>query len=331
LFLPFLALSELLGWRARPQAADEEAAGIAGTDSAGPTALDTVASANETQFIFDRRKDVSKLFGCNTRNVEYRWAIFSQRLADIKKEHQKPHALDFGAGSLRDSFELTKLGFCVASVDLDKNLLERYYQSYRWEKLPSTPRLFTDTLDDLLQQTGPNRFHLAIAFDVIEHLEDPATVVGAIRSLLDEKGLLFTIVPNRRNIAERYFKYNITRLREKGIPWTPGVPHLQFKSPAEWEEFFEHNGFTILEHDMAIGFLVNNCWSGLLGVPLKIWVAPVLGTLAHVFHFRFNVDAFENAFSPAWLMERVNTWDVRLKKHFGDSFGWNLIVAEKKS
>jgi SAM-dependent methyltransferase len=323
LFLPFLLLSLLLGWKVNES--DNPAPNSAGNDL-----WSSEENTGERQFIFDRRNDVSKLFGCNTRNVQYRWSIFSRRLADIKNEHKEPHVLDFGAGSLRDSFELSKLGFRVVSVDLNESLLERYYISYTWEELPSTPRLFTEPLDDLLQQTGPDRFHLAIAFDVVEHLEDPAATVGAIHSLLHDKGLLFTIVPNRRNVFERYFKYNIKRQREKGIPWIPGVPHLQFKSPAEWEEFFERNGFTILEHDMAIGFLVNNCWNGLLGLPIRIWIAPVLAMLAHVFHFKFNGAAFEKAFSPAWLMERVNTWDARLKKHFSNGFGWNLIVAQKK-
>ena len=30
--------------------------------------------------VFDRVEDVSKLMGCNTRNVEYRWSIFRKYL-----------------------------------------------------------------------------------------------------------------------------------------------------------------------------------------------------------------------------------------------------------
>jgi 2-polyprenyl-3-methyl-5-hydroxy-6-metoxy-1,4-benzoquinol methylase len=324
LFLPFLLLSLLLGWKVDEGVNDVPVAPASGLSSANE-------NTGNQELIFDRRNDVSKLFGCNTRNVHYRWSIFSRRLAGIRSEYPEPHALDFGAGSLRDSFELSKLGFNVVSVDLNNTLLERYRSYYDWQKLPSTPRLFTDTLDDLLQQTGPNHFDLAIAFDVVEHLEYPAATVDKIHSLLHDQGLLFTIVPNRRNFFERYFKYNIRRQREKGIPWIPGVPHLQFKTPAEWKEFFEQCGFTILERDMAIGSLVNNWWIGLLGLPIRIWVSPVLAMLAYVFHFKFDAAAFERMFSPPWLMERVNTWDARLKKYTSDSFAWNLIVAQKKS
>jgi SAM-dependent methyltransferase len=329
LFLPFLALSELLGWRAALQRANENAVGNAGNSSTG-SALRQAENANEAQFIFDRRKDVSKLFGCNTRNVQYRWSLFARHLAETKRHFAEPRALDFGAGSLRDSYELSGLGFHVVSVDLDEGLLRRYYSSYRWEELPSSAQLFPESLDDLLRQKGESFFHLAIAFDVIEHLEDPAAYLKKIRSLLHEQAVLFTIVPNRRSIFERYFKHSIKKQREKGIKWTPGVPHLQFRTPGEWGDFFESNGFRIVEHDMTVGFFVNDCWNGLLGLPLRVFVCPVLAALAHVFRWNFNPAAFEEAFSPAWLMERVNVWDQALKSQLANRFGWNLIVAQKK-
>jgi len=109
------------------------------------------------------------------------------------------------------------------------------------------------------------------------------------------------------------------------------VPHLQFRTPGEWKEFFEGNGFKIVEHDMTVGFFVNDCWNGLLGLPLRVFVCPVLAALAHVFRWNFNPGAFEEAFSPAWLMERVNVWDQALKSQLANRFGWNLIVAQKKA
>src|SRR5712664_3251996 len=54
---------------------------------------------------FDRSQDVSKLEGCNTRSIEYRWDLFTKELQSIPRGGE---VLDFGAGSLRDSFELNK-------------------------------------------------------------------------------------------------------------------------------------------------------------------------------------------------------------------------------
>lgn len=336
LFLPFLVLGEILGLRKKFQAAakreEEQVVALAADGRAAEVApLRVVESRSTDHFIFDRRRDISKLFGCNTRNVQYRWSVFGRRLAQLKSEFSEPKAIDFGAGSLRDSYELSKLGFSVVSVDLDESLLQRYAEFYDWKESTSAPQLFARPLDDLLREAGANSFHLAIAFDVIEHLEDPPAFLKPIRSLLRPQGLLFTIVPNGRAVFERYFKYSIAKQRKRNIPWTPGVPHLQFKTPQEWEEVFEAHGFAIREHDMTIGFLVNDCWVGLFGLPLRIYVCPVLQMLAHILRLNFRADAFEGSFYPAWLMERVNVWDQLLKRPLRERFGWNLIVAQRES
>lgn len=323
LFLPFLLVSELLGWRAKA----ENRKGALRARVAEPGALTTDENSN---FTFDRRQDVSKLFGCNTRNVRYRWSLFESYLNEIVKGSAAPRALDFGAGSLRDSFELCRLGFQVTAVDLNQLLLQQYYDSYDWREVSTPPQLFTGSFDSLVQQVGVNHFDLAIAFDVIEHLEDPAAYVKNIRMLLRPQGLLFTIVPNGRSCFERHFKSAIRKQREKGLTWTPGVPHLQFKTPDEWEEFFEAEGYAIRQHDMALGFFVNDCWNGWLAVPIRNHVAPVLTMLAYALRVRVNTDNFEKSFSPAWLMERVNVLDEELRHLMSGRFGWNLIVAQPK-
>jgi len=311
-FLPFILVAALVGPRNdAPVRAEAFVASAADSDSS-------------ELLIFDRRRDISKLFGCNTRNVQYRWNIFSARLDQLRKQFETPNALDFGAGSLRDSYELARLGFCVTSVDLDPAVMQRYYQSYDWSEVPCPPRIFTEPIEKLNSE-----FHLAIAFDVIEHLEDPSRYCRKIHSLLNDGGLFFSIVPNRLSIFERYFKHSIKKQRAHGIPHIPGVPHLQFKLPREWEELFEQSGFRILEHDMAIGFFVNDCWTGLLGLPLRIYVTPVFAHVAHVLGVNFNQVAFEERFSPPWLMKRVDVLDQMCKKQFASRFGWNLIVATK--
>ena len=99
---------------------------------------------------FDRTDDVSKLEGCNTRNVEYRWDLFARELEKIPPGSQ---ALDFGAGSLRDSFELAKRGYNVTSVDLDRELLLSYRADYDWPANGTTQKIVTgQDLADCLAQ-----------------------------------------------------------------------------------------------------------------------------------------------------------------------------------
>jgi len=322
-FLPFLVLSELCGWRSQP-AADIS---LANVTAAGRPA-DT--SAQDRELIFDRRSDVSKLFGCNTRNVEYRWQLFSSKLKEIKERAGKPRALDFGAGSLRDSYELVKEGFEVISMDLDPQEMQRYFNSYDWSTAPLQPELFTDPIETLSHKVGRDYFHLALSFDVIEHLEDPGEYLEKVRLLLRDDGYLFAIVPNGRSVYERYFKHTLKKQREKGATWTPGVPHLQFKSPPEWDDYFRAHGFEIVEHDMAIGPLVNDCWHGGIALPLYAWVTPVLQVLQGKLNWPRDPNVFERAAAPSWLMSRVDVFDRLLKTQLRSQFGWNLIVARRR-
>ena len=318
LFLPFLALAALLNRSTRsPKHA-----------SAEPALASVTNLAPDSELIFDRRTDISKLFGCNTRNVPYRWSLFLRRLTELKSRSSDLNALDFGAGSLRDSYELSNLGFKVVSVDLDEDILRRYFESYAWGS--SRPTLFTSPFAELVLKTGPNSFQLAIAFDVVEHLEDPSEFCKHLHQLLDERGTLFTIVPNGHSIFERYFRHTIRKQRKKGLAWKRGVPHLQFKSPAEWRDFFESHGFKVLEHDMTIGFFVNDCWHGLIGLPLRVFVCPVLAMFAYLLGVKIDVGAFERAFTPSWLMKRVDVLDQILKSRLKNRFAWNLIIAEKR-
>lgn len=286
-------------------------------------------SAGAEPLVFDRRHDVSKLYGCNTRNVRYRWSLFEKHLAHLQREGTTPVALDFGAGSLRDSYELATRGFRVISFDLSDRILRRYYDSYDWSTTAS-PTLMAGSLDDLVTRNESGSLQLVIAFDVIEHLEDPASYVRALSNLLSGHGYLFTIVPNKRSLFERYFKRSLAQLLKRGAVLDPGVPHVQFKSPDEWDQFFEANGFRIVAHDMTIGHFVNDWWNGLLAIPLRIYVYPVVEVVAFRMGRSLDAGQLERTFCPAWLMERVSVLDMALKRWLAPRFGWNLLVCQKQ-
>ena len=325
LFAPFLLIAEVVR--------------LVKSDQSKPDPRDLVLvntnSQNKTDetaipLIFDRRTDVSKLYGCNTRNVRYRWSLFQDRLDLLQREFETPVALDFGAGSLRDSYELAHRGFNVVSFDLNDRILRRYYESYDWSKIKSTPALMSGSLEDLTNQNAPDSVQLIIAFDVIEHLKDPASYLQAFNKVLCNQGFLFTIVPNRRSLFERYFKRSLASQIKRGVVPEPGVPHVQFRSPEEWDAFFEANGFGIVDRDMTIGHFVNDWWNGLLAIPLRRFVFPALELIAYRGKFDLNVGKIESAFCPPWLMERVNVLDQSLKSWSKCCFGWNLIVAQKR-
>lgn len=325
LFAPFLLVAEIIRLVKRDRTTlDALDAGSLITNS------QINKADNDVPLIFDRRNDVSKLYGCNTRNVRYRWSLFQNRLDLLQRQFEAPVALDFGAGSLRDSYELSLRGFKVVSFDLDDRILRRYFDSYDWSQTHGTPLLMSGSLEDFVNHNEPDSVQLVIAFDVIEHLNDPASYVQAFSKILCEDGFLLTIVPNRRSLFERYFKHSLAQQVKLGIVPEPGVPHVQFKSPEEWDQFFQANGFRIVDRDMTIGHFVNDWWNGLLSIPLRTYVYPVLELIAYRGKFHLDIGRIESTLCPPWLMERVNVLDQLLKRWTRGCFGWNLIVAQKR-
>ena len=236
---------------------------------------------------FDRTADVPKLIGCNVRNLEYRWDIYARHVANIPKDSE---VLDFGAGSLRETFELAERGFLVTAVDMNLSGMEQYERGYDWSKVKHRPNLVP-----ALPSSGS--FALVTAFDVIEHLPKPEIELAQIRALLSADGLMFVTVPNRLTLQELATK------RKGGRGLAPGEAHLQFKSRGEWHTFFQSCGFQVVDHDMTIGPLVNSSY------------LPAL---------KLGMNRLHRSLAP--VMDLV---DRAIKPIAAPLYGWNLIVLKR--
>ncbi len=311
LALPLVVLDAVFGWT-RSRDGDET-----------EPSVDLVVGNDE--FPFDRRSDVSKLFGCNTRNVRYRWTIFAEAMRQLQSGTSSLAALDFGAGSLRDSFELSRLNFKVTALDLDHEKMRRQAASYDWSAAGRSAELLTGSVEQLRNR----QFDLITAFDVIEHTENAANLIGELRNCLSPNGLMFVSVPNGRSLYEKYGRLELFVKRKVRLKWTPGVPHLIFHTPKEWTALFEQEGFRVVKHDMAIGFVVNDLCHTALKVPLLWVVAPVLDRLCGVFGIKLDREAFVRRFFPRWMAERLDLLDRALKPLTLGLFGWNLFVLER--
>jgi 2-polyprenyl-3-methyl-5-hydroxy-6-metoxy-1,4-benzoquinol methylase len=171
---------------------------------------------------FDRSRDVSKLEGCNTRGVEYRWHIFIDRMTHIPRGSD---VLDFGAGSLRESFDLIERGFNVTSIDLDADIMSSYKEKYSWPEGARHDLIATGDLFDALSQID-KRFSLITCFDVLEHLADPISALQSIKEKMTDDGLIFVTVPNGRTLFELAFWLNLMIARATKRYLRPGEPHL---------------------------------------------------------------------------------------------------------
>ena len=279
--------------------------------------------------VFDRLLDASKLYGCNTRNVPFRWAIFLSALEFVKAsrpDDELPRALDFGAGSMRDSYELARMGFQVTSSDLNERAMQEGLKFYDWNSVAHTPECVSGPLGTAL---GESSFHVITSFDVIEHLFEPVVVLDHLRRHLAADGMMLITVPNRRTLGERIGRFRHWLRMRRGKPDYSGVPHVQFRTPGEWRTFFESVGFKVHAHDMAIGALVNDGWASFYGLPVRIFIEPVIRQAAVIFGFSYTKFRFEQIFYPAWLMRLVNRLDESFKPWLRGQWAWNLFVLQK--
>jgi 2-polyprenyl-3-methyl-5-hydroxy-6-metoxy-1,4-benzoquinol methylase len=278
------------------------------------------------EVLFDRLRDISKITGCNTRNVNYRWSLFAEAINNVKAEAKPdsfPAALDFGAGCLRDTYELAGYGFRVTSCDLNRQAMIEGSRFYDWSSVIAPPNLVSSIAD----VGSEARFGVITAFDVIEHLYTPEDVLHHLGTLLDHKGVLLVTVPNRLALSEKVFQimYKI-RARQGRLDRVSGAPHVQFRTPAEWKHFFEDNGFSVIRHEMAIGFLVNDMWVNFYAWPCRLFVEPWILSFSAKFGWRYRLNAFEELFYPKWLMAWINCLDLLLKPLLQHRWGWNLFV-----
>jgi 2-polyprenyl-3-methyl-5-hydroxy-6-metoxy-1,4-benzoquinol methylase len=270
---------------------------------------------------FDRTADVSKLEGCNTRGVEYRWSIFERELMTVPKG---ANVLDFGAGSLRESFDLAMRGFNVTSLDIDAEVLASYRSKYDWPDV-TKHRLIasSDNLFDGLREIGGETFDLITAFDVLEHLDDPMTALVTLCRHLKPTGKLFITVPNGRTLFELAFRIDRMIARATKRYLRPGEPHLQCNSPAKWRRIIESANLRVVEHEMAIGFFANT-FNALVQLPTLI-----AGRILRKVGVPNNAASFCDRLFSGSRMAPFDRIDRAIAPIFRGLYGWNLFVVKR--
>jgi len=269
---------------------------------------------------FDRSNDVSKIEGCNTRGIEYRWNIFLDRIANIPTGSE---VLDFGAGSLRDSFDLVSRNFHVTSIDMDPEIMSRYRTKYSWPDNGSRHDLIAngDLFDALCRLD--KKFALITCFDVLEHLNDPVAALRVIKEKMAENGLLFVTVPNGRTLFELAFRFDLMIARATGRVLQPGEPHLQRNSPKQWKKIISDAGLRITDHDMEIGFFANT-FAALVQLPLTFG-----GRISRSLGIQVNALAISEKICNGPQASWLSLIDRHSKHIFSGLYGWNLFVISK--
>jgi hypothetical protein len=154
-------------------------------------------------------------------------------------------------------------------------------------------------------------------------------IIEQLRNKLKKNGLMFVSVPNRLTFFEKIGKVRHQWHLKRGGIDRSGIPHVNFMSYLEWKHFFKNKGLIVRQHDMAIGFFVNDVWHALFGIPSRIFVDPIIRDTAKLFGIRYNAHSFEKIFYPKWLMKLVNELDETTKRYLKNRWGWNLFVLSR--
>ena len=99
--------------------------------------------------------------------------------------------LDVGCGTgINVAIPLAEAGYQVVGLDTDRASIERAKQI-------AGDRPNSEFINSSLEQGGfIDRFHVIICSEVLEHLEQPDSLIREMRSVLSETGLLLVTVPN---------------------------------------------------------------------------------------------------------------------------------------
>lgn len=142
--------------------------------------------------------------------------------------------LDVGCGNGYLGALLAERGYSVTGVERK----DGYQQPF-----PNSVRLVEADLEDGLPDLLPGSFDYVLCADILEHLRDPAALLGQLCGVLRPGGSLVASLPNSGNV---YFRLNVMAGRfpqeDKGLF---DRTHVRFFMWAGWDNLLRSSGWRI--------------------------------------------------------------------------------------
>ena len=126
--------------------------------------------------------------------------------------------LDIGCGSGEFIHEVKKrLGWEVWGIDINRNVIDTVKKKYHIEHVYAIP------FEMLPNDARFSDFDIVTAFEVIEHIGNPAQFIAVARRILKKRGVLVISTPNRRRLIGRHTisdfpPVHLTRWDIKSLP-----------------------------------------------------------------------------------------------------------------
>ncbi|MCI7046828.1 class I SAM-dependent methyltransferase [Helicobacter sp.] len=183
---------------------------------------------NENFFKFTKRDGES--LEAKTREFYIHNALFvEKRFKLIKQLLVGKKLLDFGSGRAQFLLKAREIANEVAGVEIET----RVQQFYEENNIP----LFR-SLDEI-KESGGGGYDLITAFHVIEHLQDPITILKQLASLLKENGKMIIEVPNANDALLTIYK------NKAFSEFTYWSPHLYLYNPHTLQKLGEKAGLKV--------------------------------------------------------------------------------------
>lgn len=172
----------------------------------------------------------------------------------IKKGKGKK-LIEFGCATGAASSVFRDFGWDVTATDISK---------YAVEKAKKNFKTITFLAHDMEKPFAKNKFDLAVAFDVIEHLPHPEIGIRNVYNLLKKDGVAIFSTPNDYSHVSN------------------DPTHINVKEPSEWEKILQKIGFKIIhiKQITLIPYLYRWHWRLALALPFAVsspyFISPVI-------------------------------------------------------
>lgn len=163
--------------------------------------------------------------------------------------------IEFGCATGVAAFVLSSFGWDVTSTDISRYAVNRAKKNYKGI------RFF---VHDMEKPFRGEKFDLALAFDVVEHLPQPELGIKNVYNLLKEGGTAIFSTPN-----DYKHVYN-------------DPTHISVKSPKEWEKLLKKVGFKkiFMKQITLVPYLYRWHWRLALAFPFATkspyFISPVI-------------------------------------------------------
>ncbi len=162
------------------------------------------------------------------------------RVLALLKEHLQPsmNVVDLAAGQGAFSQRLAELGMEVTAVDADP-------ANWKVKELELITADLDSEFSSQLTSKG-QKFDLAVAIEIIEHLENPFRFVRECSKILNKNGLLLLTTPNVESMYSRIVFFMTGRLYSFGAYETVRPAHITPIFHWKMEMMLKEAGFEVV-------------------------------------------------------------------------------------